>query len=91
MSLPFPRGLENWSEAEAQEMPRRVRAGLEWTCPEGNLPPFTNSTFTPSSTKARATIIMLKSRVFAIRKRFSTANIGKYAKIFALYKIFFVT
>ena len=34
----------------------RLRSsGLSWTCPEGNLPPFLNSTFTPKRIKAAAT------------------------------------
>ncbi len=75
----------------SQATPRCLSCGDEWACPDGKRAPFTKSTFMPSSTNAMPSRLMLNSSVFVIVLPFSTANIGKYVKLFATYRNNFVT
>lgn len=54
---------------------RRFKASISWTCPEGNRPPFTKKTLTPSAStakpKIRIDISVVRTNVFTSKPVFT--------------------
>lgn len=65
-------------------MPLSRRAGLSPTCPDGNFPPFTNSTFTPNRMNAHKSS-MTASRIVVIGVGFFFFEC-KYTNLFEIFR-----